>query len=295
MKDAFDGKRPGGGVVLAPVLPEDCPPPLRAALEARGAVIQGIESDSPKIYVFAEGPDGKMFGWYSSDPSAQAMVDFEVEVRRVIGDDGPLRAPTMLDHGALWRLERAVDPEPLRGEKAISAVVAAVAALARITLPTPPGGLGRERIGAKIRRRVRVAHSPLPIADFVRARRVLSRSPLPQVMSHGNLFEGHVLMADGVPWLIDWELAGMRPAGHDLMQLWIGLEGSDRDFLFESCCQMVGESWRAELLSLRYAILVREIAGMLSEHSPENRRQERAAELLELLPPIRAAARSGQR
>jgi hypothetical protein len=196
--------------------------------------------------------------------------------------------------GRLWRLERALKAEPLRGQAVFDRVVEAAQALSGMELPEPPETLGVERRLAAFRRRLHTLRSPLPTADVVRARRVLEASPLPLVTSHGEFSGRHVLIEDCNPWLVDWELVAKRPLGYDLMTLWADLDqDEDRDVLLETSVGALGEERRAELLRLGYALLVRLIVSALAEPLAQNRDPERARALLARLPAARRDAIGG--
>ena len=140
-------------------------------------------------------------------------------------------------------------------------------------------------------RRTRLALSRLPVRDVARARSILAASPLPLVTSHGDFHVGNVLVSDGKAWVVDWELSGRRPLGHDLMQLWATLpDARDRDRLWEGALALVGTEHEHALARLRYALVVRTIANMLAAPERFDRDSEGANRLLALLPALRSAA-----
>jgi aminoglycoside phosphotransferase (APT) family kinase protein len=139
-------------------------------------------------------------------------------------------------------------------------------------------------------RRLRLLGRPRLALELVSARRLQSRSRLPEVTTHGDFHPGNVLLADGAAWVVDWELAGRGPAGLDLMRYWATLEcPGDRERLFTAAVDLVGEE--LELARLRYALAVVTASDKLSHPSTLNRDPEGAAALLRLLPELRRAAR----
>ena len=272
-------------------LPDDAPAGFRESLASRGAAVTRIMLDPPRTYVWAGGLGPHLFGWYSRAPEHAAMVEYEARVREVVGSELPLRTPPLIDRGELWRLDRAIDPEPLQGAVAVEAVVEAVQALAGLRLPPSPPSLWKERKIKVLRRRLRTLRSPLPARDFLRARSLVSGSLLPRTTSHGDFHRGHVLPEGGLPWVIDWEGVAMRPAGFDLMRMWADIERrEDRDYLFEQAERTVGRTYGRELLKLRYALLVQAIATKFAEHAEYNRDPEGGRALLLLLPEVRREA-----
>jgi hypothetical protein len=272
-------------------LPDDCPDGLARELADRGVTGVDVELDPPKTYLRLSSPEGGLFAWYSTAPEHEAVAAYEAEMRAAVGAEGPLRAPPILAAGPGWRLERALRLEPLQGPETIGRVVEAARELAGRELPPPPAGIGTERRLATLRRRLLVLRSPLPSADTVRARRLVRESPLPPATSHGQFSRIHVLIEDGIPWIVDWEQAALRPRGFDTMTLWADLEDEDdRALLLEESARAL-DADRRELERLGYAALVRLIVSTVAEPLAMNRNPERAAALLERLPAARRDAR----
>jgi Phosphotransferase enzyme family len=239
-------------------------------------------------YLFADSPDGRLFGRWSEDPQDEATLAHEAAMREIVGTDGPLRAPPVLERAAGWLLEEAVDPEPCEGPEAIDAVAAAAEFIPQLELPLAPARAGR---GRSLRTRARILRSPLPLRELRAARRTLADPGLPPVTSHGDFHRGNVLVHDGAAWVVDWELSGRRPAGYDLMQFWATLErAEDRERLFEAAVVVVGPTHRPALLRLRHALVVRTIAGKFAAPMAFDRDRRGAHDLLELLPGIREEA-----
>lgn len=274
-------------------LPPDCPAGLASALADAGASVRTADADPPRVYVRATASAGELFAWYSSEPADRRTLEHELAVRAALGTEGPLRGPPVLARGPNWRLERALETEPITGRPAIAAIAAAAAELTDLKLPSAPRvARARERRAARLVRRLRTVRSPLPTNDVVRAARVLRGSKLPVVTSHGQFHLGHIFLRDDAIWLIDWELLGRRPGGFDLMQLWSDLErAEDRKLVFEAAAELVGPRYRGQLLKLRYALLVRMIATKLTEPNEAFRDTRRARALLQLLPDARSEAR----
>ena len=268
----------------------DLPAGLAAELDARNATVLRVEHDPPKAYVHADSPDGPLFAWYSSLGTAGEAIAHEAAAREAVGTTGVLRAPPFLAHGDSWRLEARLSRPPLSGAAAIETVVQAAAELAELELPQAREDSGYGTRRAAGRRRLRLAASPLPLADLVRARRLVRSSSLPSATSHGDFHRDHLFLGDHCVWVIDWELAGRRPAGYDLMLLWADLESDeDRELLFDATLRLLGERARRGLLELRYVQLVRLLASLFADISPEGRDPERGRRLLRLLPAVRAA------
>jgi Phosphotransferase enzyme family len=263
-------------------LPPDAPAGLQAALE--GAALTGFWREGARAYGRAE---GDRFVRWSADPADRVVLAHEAEVRAAIGAHGALRCPPVLARGPGWLVERAVRAEPVSG--AIDAVVEAAAALAPLRLPELVHTSAGNRFEAA-RHRLRLARSPVA-RELLQARRLLARSPLPLVTSHGDFHAGNLLMEDGRPWVVDWELVGRRPAGYDLMQLWSTLSAAeDRERLFAAAVALVGEPMRLHLRDLRYAVVVRTIASKLVPVIELNADPDGARTLMALLPDLRPSA-----
>ena len=264
------------------------PPDLRAALEQREATVTRVELDPPKVYLHADGADGPLFAWYSTNPTVGEAIAHEAAAREAVGTNGVLRAPPLLARGSSWRLERRLTGRPLGGSSSIETVVAAAQELAELDLPESTAGSDYHARGVVMRQRLRLATSPLPLHDFLRARRLLRRSRLPRVTSHGDFHLGHLFLEQDALWVIDWALAGLRPQGYDLMLLWADLESNDdREFLFEATLRMLGTRARRDLLELRYAMLVHLLASLFADISPAGRDPARGRRLLRLLEEVR--------
>ena len=264
-------------------LPDDAPDGLRDALD--GAKVTRFWREGTRAYGYAGG--GRFVRW-SGEPGDAAVLAHEAVVRDAIGPDGVLRAPPVLARGPGWLLERAVAAGPVAGERAIDAAVAAAGALAALELPELDGA--PERSGGRLataRRNVRLVRGPIA-RDLLAARRLLARTPLPLVTSHGDFHAGNLLMDGDRPWVVDWELVGRRPAAFDLMQLWPTLgDPADREHLLEAAVALVGEPMRDHVLALRYVLVVRTIASKLVPAHDFNADTAGARELLAQLPALR--------
>lgn len=282
---------PTVGSVEIDALP-GCPPALRAALHNEQARVVRVTDHSPRFHVRLDSPSGPLFGWYSGHPDDAVTLEHELAVRQAVGSEGVLRAPPVLAYGRHWRLERMIVPEPVSGRATIELVVEAWRRLTTLTLPERPS---RRVVASRVdvlRRRARLAMSPLPLRDLVRARRYAASSSLPEVTSHGDFHLAHVLPRDGVVWVIDWEVSGSAPLGLDLMQLWASLpDADDRALLLDAALAEVGPAHRGDLLRLRHVALVRRITSKLAEFGrfgdPD---PAEARALLRLLPEVRRAA-----
>ena len=270
-------------------LPTDAPDGLAQTLADRGASAVTLWREGRRAYLTAESADGPLFARYSSDPRDVAVLHHEAAVRRIVGTDGALRTPPVLDDGAGWMLEVRKETGSVTGAEGVDSVLAAADELSRHTLPAAETPRARRRhTHITVSRRARVALSPLHLRDVARARAIIERSPLPRVTSHGDLHTGNVLVSDGAAWVVDWELTGQRPAGFDLMQLWATLpDAADRERLWDGAVAMVGREHKDALADLRYALTVRTIANKLAAPHRFNRDREGGRRLLALLPSIR--------
>lgn len=264
---------------------------MAALLAARSADLVWHQVEGPRTYARYTTADGELFAWWTRDPREAALVEREVLVRQVVGVEGPLRAPALIAHGDGWRLEPWISADPIRGSAAVKTAVAAAQRLATLDLPPSAPSVAEPRWRAQLRR-ARVVASPLRTSEYLRAHALYSRSPLERVTSHGDFHPAHLLyrVEDEAIWLIDWDLAAERPAGFDLMQLWIYLDPEDREACFEATVDLLGERNRQALVELRYAVLVRMIAAHFAERHAVVRNKPEGRRLLTLLPEVRPAA-----
>jgi hypothetical protein len=274
------------------MLPSGCPDDLARALEQRGATVDEHWDEGARTYMRVHDRDGRgLFARFSSNPGDRATIAIEARLRGAVGGEGPLRAPQVEAWGPLWMVERAVESEPLQGPDAIDLVLAAAERLATLELPDVPeaeGADGSERRWQSALRRLRMARSPLPMRDVVRARGIVADSSLPRVTTHGDFHEFNVLIERGAAWVIDWELADAGPAGFDLMQMWASLQSeADRERLYAGALEIVGREHADALAALRYALTVRTIAGLVSSRHAFNRDDREARLLLDMLPELR--------
>lgn len=261
------------------------PPGLAEALERRGAKLERAWWEGSRSYLLATSPEGRLFGRASRDPADATMLQHEAAVREIVGSEGPLRAPPVLERGPGWLLETAIEPEPFGGADHVGLVAAAAERLQGLELPEPPARAERP----SVRARLRLLASPLPVADLRRARRVMAEIRLPLVTTHGDFHPGNVLINGGAAWVVDWELSGRGPAGSDLLLFGSTVErAEDRERLLESAVELAGD--RSEALRLAYAVLVRATAAKLSARQPFDRDPQGAKRLLALLPASRRAA-----
>jgi len=260
-----------------------------AALSALGAVMSNMWREGRRAYVEATSTRGPLFSRYSTDPADIPVLEHEADVRRIIGEDGALRTPAVIEAGPGWLIEEQKDTQPVAGE-AIDSLLTAAADLPQRELPAFEHHPARSAaMIAAARRRTRLALSALPLRDVARARAIIAESPLPQVTSHGDLHAGNVLVSEGDAWLVDWELSGDRPAGYDLMQLWPTLAHErDRERLWEGAVEIVGRPHRRALAQMRYALAVRTIANKLCSPARFQRDFEGGRRILALLPELRA-------
>ena len=273
---------------------QDTPPlpsGLAKALSARAASEVESWRVGRRVYVRASSPAGPLFARFSLDPTDRETLAHERAVRGIVGSEGgTLRAPPVLEAGPDWLLEVEITPEVARGPSWVDAAALAAAAVAKLVLPNRPP-LRASRPVAAVGRRLRWLASPVPLADIVRARRLVAASALPRATSHGDFHARNVLVSGGVAWVVDWELSGRRPAGYDMMRLWAGLaDDGDRTRAFEAAVATVGAAARTELLRLRYAVAVQTAVGMLAAKHEFDRDPSGGRALLRLLPDLRAEA-----
>jgi hypothetical protein len=257
------------------------PQGLVEALERQGAEVERTWSEAERTYVVA----GRLFARASRDPADVAVLAHEAQVREVVGQEGPLRAPRVLERGPGWLLEQAVEAEPLEGETAVAIAAAAADRIPELKLPMAPRS-SAQSLSSSIRRGWRILRSPIPRGDVLRARRIL-REAGPTATSHGDFHPKNILLADGAAWVVDWELSGTRPRGYDLMYLAATLEENDRAHLW----QLVSRGPDTErLLRLRYAVTVSVLTGKLAAAQEFDRDPSAAESLLRELPRLRAEA-----
>jgi hypothetical protein len=259
------------------------PSGLQRELAERGLEVEHAWREGPRVYLRA----GAVFARYSQAESDLPVLEHEARVRALVGEQGLLRAPSVLAQGRGWLVERQVFPrvEP------VETVVAAARELARLELPVLPPAPGRGLSLAALQRRTRLLARPRFAAELARARRLLASSRLPQVTSHGDFHPGNVLRADGAAWVIDWELVGHAPVGYDLMRYRATLTDPDeRERVDAGALELTGDA--LELARLRYAVTVLTAADKLSHPEQLNRDEAGAAALLAELPELEAAARS---
>jgi hypothetical protein len=269
-------------------LGRDAPPGLIQALENRAATVRKLQTRAHRRFVIADAPAGRIFARFSTDPSDYEVLAHEAAVRNMLGGNGWLRSPAIIDRGEDWLLEACVEALPARGFAYVDLAVGAAEELARTDLPHHKGASRRL---FTLNRRWRTLRSPLPVADLRMARAIRAASPLPAVSSHGDFVPENLLFDGSALWVIDWELSGRRPAGTDLMQLWTMLDAEDdRQRLFDGAVCIVGEDARAALLAVRYATVVAMIAALYAAPNAFDRDPFRAHALLELLPELRKEA-----
>jgi hypothetical protein len=276
----------------APTFHARAPAGLTEALERRGATIEFAWRENLRTFGRASSADGELFVRYSDDPADVRRLEHETAIRGIVGDDGALRSPPVLESGEGWLLERAVQAELWSGPDAIDAAVAAAAEIPALELPDARSpALRQSRLHGLVHtvvRAVRAATGPISVRDLRTARAELQTTDLPTVTSHRDFHPKNILVdADGA-WVIDWERTGPAPLGLDLMQLWASVaDPGDRERLFEHAVDLVGAPRRAELERLRFAVAVAEASGWHAAREAFDRDDVALARLLELLPGLR--------
>jgi hypothetical protein len=241
-----------------------------------------------RTYLALDSDEGPLNGHYSLKPDDESLFDYEIEARAIVGAEGPLRAPPVLAHGPGWMLARTVVPEPVDAEESVRRAVAGAARIAELDLPAAPWPKHPGGLRALARRRAGLVRAPIALRDVTAARRIVSSCPIPPVTSHGSYQFRHIFPADGAVYVIDWELAAKRPAGYDLLTYEAVLDPDDprREAVWRATLELVGRGWERELARLRYALLVRIVAGKFVDDGEP----ERAMVLLPLVAERRAAA-----
>jgi hypothetical protein len=261
---------------------------LVEALERRQGAISYSWRENLRAFAHAPSPDGELFARYSEDPDDVARLEQEATIRKLVGDQGALRAPPVLERGEGWMIERAVGWQPIIGSAAIDAAAAAAAEIPQLELPKLPFSRGGRSRVFGLWRVARAAIGPISLRDLRAARRELAETDLPKVTCHRDFTANNILIEDGAAWVIDWERARFGPAGLDLMQLWTTLaEPEDRERLFEHGVDLVGAQRRASLERLRFAVAVAEASGMLAARDAFDRDDAALARLLEMIPSLR--------
>ncbi len=264
------------------------PAALVEALERRGAAVTMSWREKDRAFAHVGSPDVRLFARYSDDPDDVVRLEHEAAVRGIVGDEGPLRAPPVLEQGPGWMLERAVGWDPLVGEAAVDAAAAAAAEIASLRLPKLAYRRGGVTRVAGLLQVGTAAMGSISFRDLRAARRELAETDLPKVTCHRDFNSKNILIDEGVAWVIDWERSRYGPAGLDLMQLWAGLAtAEDRAMLFERAVEIVGTQRRASLERLRFAVAVAEASGMLAARDAFDRDEAALGRLIELIPTLR--------
>src|SRR5262245_28327160 len=137
------GPADGGRIVPAALAVDAIPPGLAQALERRKAKLERGWWEGERSYLFAACPGGRLFGRGGRGPADAAVLEHEAAVREIVGAEGPLRAPPVLERGRGWLLETAIEPEPFGGAAHVELVVAAAERLRGLELPELPPRPGR--------------------------------------------------------------------------------------------------------------------------------------------------------
>lgn len=263
---------------------------LRAAINRLEAVVERIEHEGPRTYLWLVSPTRRLFARASTDPADVGVLDHEARVRAVLGERGALRAPSVVELGETWMIEHRIDPLPLVGARAIDIVVEAASTLAGLPVPSAPPSPPEAR-RARVARRLRTLSTPSLLPDLRRASELRNDIELPTVTTHGDFHPGNLLLAHDAVYVIDWELTAPGPAGSDLLQLWTSLpEADDREQVLGAVVDLVGARYRRDLLRLRYVLLVQTIAAKIATALPASRDRHGARRLLAMLPDVREAA-----
>ncbi|HVF76130.1 MAG TPA: phosphotransferase [Acidimicrobiales bacterium] len=266
----------------------DLPPDLLATLDELGVAVERTWREASRAYGAAVGSNGRLFFRHSDDLADHPRFDFEARIRLAIGGDGLLRAPAVLRRGPGWMVEQWVEREPCQGAAAMRAVADASLEVSGLVLP--PRADAPTTGGNARRLRPSVFLTPF-LLDALRMRRLLRSSALPRVTSHGDFHPNNVYWSAGSVWAFDWELATQAPLGVDALRFWCSMpDADDRAELFERLVEGVGRAHRPALLQLRYAVLVRTLAGARANRAAFDRDTALADRLTALLPAARREA-----
>lgn len=253
------------------------PAGLRESLAERGAAIESSWSDGERRYFLA----GELFARSSADEADVAVFEHEARVRKLIGEEGALRAPAVLAQGRGWLLERRIVPQ----DEPVDAVIAAAGELLRLELPPAPD----TPAGSSLRRRLRLLGQPWLVPHLLRAKRLLAGSRLPLATAHGDFHPDNVLSAKGAAWVIDWELVRRAPVGFDLMRYRASLsDPAERAQVDAAALELAGDE--RELARLRYAVAAVTASDMLGHPQAFHRDRARGKELLGELPELQQLA-----
>lgn len=233
------------------------PDSLAAACASLSATHSHGWSTGPRHYARLDSATGPVFARWSDDPCDVTRYAHEAACRTLVGSVPPLRTPPLLASGPGWLLEPWVDWNPRPSpEELFGAVLDAVAACARLSFPpraTPAGGSAL----ARLRQRVGLLRSGIPIRHLIGARRVFADPGLPLAGAHGDLHRGNTLMAADGLWVVDWELSGHQPFGFDAIMFAASLNADLLGPVAEWIGEQLGGSHRAAAQRLAYAMAVR--------------------------------------
>jgi Ser/Thr protein kinase RdoA (MazF antagonist) len=272
-------------------VPPDVPRTLLEELDRRDARVTKHATEGRRTYLWLDAEDGPLFARSSTDPIDVAVFEHEVATREVVGRREPMRVPAVLARGDSWLLEEAVDGRPIAGRADLQLAIKAAATISALSLPPAPP-VPAETRWARVMRRLRLLRFPKLLPELRRAQRILRAPQLPEVTSHGDFHPGNLLVTDTSLYVFDWEMVGVRPAGHDLLQLWTSQAApEDREYVFAGALELVGNEHRSALERLRYAVLVETAAIKLSTALRVSRDIKGARRLLSLLPAVRPPGR----
>lgn len=264
------------------------PAALVEALGARDASISRVVAKQQQQQIWADSSDGPLFARFSAEPRDHDAFAFEASARAVVGSTGDVRSPPVLDLGVEWLLERQIVRRPFGGKACIDRAVTAAVSISELDLPR--GGAAAESRAFSLFRRLDMVRSSVPLGHVIASKRALRSHALPLVASHGDFHDRNLLYDGEKLWVIDWELAGPRPAGYDLMYLWATLEAEeDRELLFAAAREAIGQEHEQDLLRLRYGVAVAVAVNMLTTRTALAR-EAQGHGLVEMLPGLRREA-----
>lgn len=268
----------------------DVPAEVLAVLDELGVSVERTWREVHRGYGTASGPRGRLFFRFSDDPLDCARIDFEARVRAAVPGDGMLHVPAVLRQGPGWMVEQWVERQPCEGPVAMRAVADAAVEVHRVRLPLRSGAPASS--GNARRLRPGILFTPF-LVDALRMRRLLRSSLLPWGTGHGDFHPNNVYWSQGAVWAFDWELAGEAPLGVDALRFWCSVpDPADRAELFERLVERVGSEHRPALLKLRYAVVVRTLAGARANKAHFDRDDALAERLTALLAVVRGEALS---
>ena len=200
-------------------------------------------------------------GYLAFDPRTARRVVRERRLLEWAGGQG-LPVPRVVETDAAKLVVKRVARDDPSGEAYTSAAIETALQIAKGS--TVPPGKGKVRRQGRVRslplRAARLASGPLPMREFLSARRsahFLERD----AVAHADFHPGNVLhdASDGTIHVVDWQHAGRAPRHTDLVFLWTHLRSpADRTQALEAVLSI--ENDRAHVARLMHWFSIRAVA-----------------------------------